>query len=130
MAETRVDVTALHGALDRARASKDLSWRELARQIGVSASTMSRLAQGQNPDINAFARMVRWLNVQAEAFIVEDGRPVNAPGEEEEEPELIAQLAPLLRARKDLGERDVQLLEDLISSAVRRFRADQSPTKE
>lgn len=128
MAETRVDVTALHGALDRARASKDLSWRELARQIGVSASTMSRLAQGQNPDINAFARMVRWLNVQAEAFIVEDGRPVNAPGEEE--PELIAQLAPLLRARKDLGARDVQLLEDLISSAVRRFRADQSPIKE
>jgi transcriptional regulator with XRE-family HTH domain len=128
MAETRVDVTALHGALDRARASKDLSWRELARQIGVSASTMSRLAQGQNPDINAFARMVRWLNVQAEAFIVEDGRPVNAPGEEE--PELVAQLAPLLRARKDLGERDVQLLEDLISSVVRRFRADQSPTKE
>jgi transcriptional regulator with XRE-family HTH domain len=127
MVETRVDVTSLHGALDRARASKDLSWRELARQIGVSASTMSRLAQGQNPDINAFARMVRWLNVQAEAFIVEDGRPVNAPGEEE--PELVAQLAPLLRARKDLGERDVQLLEDLISSAVRRFRADQSSTK-
>lgn len=128
MAETRVDVTALHGALDRARASKDLSWRELARLIGVGASTMSRLAQGQNPDVNAFARIVRWLNVPAEAFIVEDGRPVNAPSDEE--PELVAQLAPLLRARKDLEERDVRLLEDLISSAVRRFRADQSPTKE
>jgi transcriptional regulator with XRE-family HTH domain len=97
--------------------------------IGVSASTMSRLAQKQNPDVNAFAKMVRWLNVPAEAFIVEDGRPVNrSPGEEE--PELVAQLAPLLRARSDLKPHDVDLLESLIESAVRRFNADRASAGE
>lgn len=129
MPDTSVDVAALYGALDAARASKQLSWRELARIIGVSASTMSRLAQKQNPDVNAFAKMVRWLNVPAEAFIVEDGRPVNrSPGEEE--PELVAQLAPLLRARSDLKPHDVDLLESLIESAVRRFNADRAPAGE
>ncbi len=129
MPDTSVDVAALYGALDAARASKQLSWRELARMIGVSASTMSRLAQKQNPDVNAFAKMVRWLNVPAEAFIVEDGRPVNrSPGEEE--PELVAQLAPLLRARSDLKPHDVDLLESLIESAVRRFNADRASAGE
>jgi len=90
---------------------------------------MSRLAQQQNPDINAFAKMVRWLNVPAEAFIVEDGRPIaRSPGEKE--PELVAQLAPLLRARSDLAPHDVDLLESLIESAVRRFNADQAQAGE
>lgn len=123
---TRMDVTALHGALDRARKSKDLTWREVSRRIGVNASTLSRMGQGKNPDVNAFARMVCWLNLPAEAFFVEAGQPVNPLGEVE--PELVAQLAPLLRARKDLGERDVQLLEDLIISTVRWFRAGRSAT--
>lgn len=129
MADTRVDVTALYGALDAARASKKLSWRELARIIGVSASTMSRLAHDQNPDVNAFAKMVRWLNVPAEAFIVEDGHPITR-SPDETEPELVAQLAPLLRARSDLNPHDVDLLESLIESAVRRFNADRAQARE
>lgn len=124
--ETRMDVTALHRALDLTRTSKDLTWREVARQTGVCASTMSRMAQGKNPDVNAFARLVRWLNVPAEAFFVENGRPVTAPGGGDLE--LVAELAPLLRARRDLGERDVQFLEDLISSTVRWFRGGRSVT--
>jgi hypothetical protein len=44
----------------------------------------------------------------------------------QEEPDLVAQLAPLLRARKDLDEQDAQYLEDLISVAVRRFRTERS----
>jgi hypothetical protein len=40
------------------------------------------------------------------------------------EPELMAQLAPLLRARSDLGADDVTYLEEVIGAAVRRFAAD------
>lgn len=113
-----VDVKALHAALDAARAERELSWRQLAREIGVSASTISRMANGFKPDVTAFAAMTTWLRMPAEAFYV------TSTSESEEEPELVASLVPLLRARRDLTEGDVAYLEEVIGAAARRFRAE------
>lgn len=113
-----VDVKALHAALDAARAEKNLSWRQLAKEIGVSASTISRMANGLKPDVTAFAAMTTWLRMPAETFYV-----TPAP-EAQEEPELLASLVPLLRARRDLAEGDVAYLEEVIGAAARRFRAE------
>jgi transcriptional regulator with XRE-family HTH domain len=113
-----VDVRALHAALDAARTEKKISWRQLAKELDVSASTISRMANGLKPDVTAFAAMTSWLHMKAEDFYrnTED-RPA-------EEPELVAALAPLLRARTDLTEKDVEYLEDMIGAAARRFRAE------
>jgi transcriptional regulator with XRE-family HTH domain len=126
MANVHVDVTVLHGALDAARIREDISWRELARKIGVSASTMSRLAQGQNPDVNAFAKMVRWLRIPADNFIVdgEGAADDGQTGSRSAPPALVAQLSPLLRARSDLEPEDIEFIEAVIESAVRRFNAE------
>ena len=122
--QTTVDVVALHAALDAARESRGWSWRQLARELGLSASTMSRLANGQKPDVDAFAAMVSWLQADANRFIITDAdRRQRA---ERDEPDLVAELAPLLRARRDLDDKDVDHLQELIRSAVRHFRADRS----
>lgn len=113
-----VDVKALHAALDAARAEKGLSWRQLAKEIGVSASTISRMANGLKPDVTAFAAMTTWLRMPAEAFYVTSTQP------NQEEPELVASLVPHLRARRDLTENDVAYLEEVIAAAARRFRAE------
>ena len=42
----------------------------------------------------------------------------------DEEPELLASLVPLLRARRDLAEGEVAYLEEIIGAAARRFRAE------
>jgi transcriptional regulator with XRE-family HTH domain len=118
MARASIDVAALYAALDAARESRDLSWRQLAREIEVSPSTLSRLGNGLNPDVNAFAAMIQWLRQPAETFMVDQDR-----NDQEQQPELVAELAPLLRARKDLRKEDVEHLEQLIKSAMRRFRA-------
>jgi transcriptional regulator with XRE-family HTH domain len=123
LANTTVDVAGLYAALDAARTTQGLSWRQLARQLNVSPSTLSRLANDLKPDISAFAAMVTWLRMPAETFVVDPSDP--RPGAEEE-PDLVASLSPLLRARKDLDEQDVEYLEELISSAVRRFKSDRS----
>lgn len=122
MPQTSVNVIALHAALDAARQAKDLSWRELARVMDLSPSTLSRLANGYNPDVNAFAVMVQWLNVPAEQFIVTE----DDESEPRDEPDLVAQLGPLLRARKDLNQADIDHLEELIGSAVRLFKAQRA----
>ncbi|MGC5015763.1 helix-turn-helix domain-containing protein [Streptosporangium sp. DT93] len=113
-----MDVKALHAALDAARVKECLSWRQLAKEVGVSASTISRMANGLKPDVTAFAAMTTWLRMPAESFYVDPMRP------DEEEPELVASLVPLLRARRDLTENDVAYLEEVIAAAARRFRAE------
>jgi transcriptional regulator with XRE-family HTH domain len=120
VAGDRLDTGALYAALDAQRKARGLSWRQLATEVGVSPSTMTRLANGQRPDVDAFAGLVRWLGQPADTFLVGDD---DAP---REEPDLVAQLAPLLRARKDLSDDDATYLEDLISVAVRRFKAERA----
>lgn len=110
-----VDVKALHAALDASREQKKLSWRQLATEIGVSASTISRMANGLKPDVAAFAAMTTWLRMPAEDFYV------GTEGASTEEPDLVAQLVPLLRARKDLNASDVAYLEEVLGAAARRF---------
>jgi hypothetical protein len=51
----------------------------------------------------------------AESFMINEE---DAP---REDPPLLAQLAPLLRARTDLDADDVKYLEEIIGAAVRRF---------
>ncbi|MFC8006550.1 helix-turn-helix domain-containing protein [Streptomyces olivaceus] len=114
-----MNVQALHAALDAARTEKGLSWRQLAKELGVSASTISRMANGLKPDVSAFAAMTTWLRMPAETFYVTPERE-NA----KEDPELVASLVPLLRARSDLSGDDVAYLEEVIGAAARRFRAE------
>ena len=47
----RFDVTALHAAMDSERRSRRLTWKDVAAQSGVSASTLTRLSQGRQPDV-------------------------------------------------------------------------------
>ena len=119
--ELHVDVKALHAALDKARESRGLSWRQLAKEIGVSASTISRMSNNLKPDVTAFAAMTTWLGMPAESFYVGSG---HSSTDWDQEPDLVAQLVPLLRARKDLSGKDVEYLEEVIGAAAKRFRAE------
>ena len=120
MPRTQINVLALYAALDAVREHRKLSWRQLAREVGVSPSTFSRLANRQKPDVDAFLAMVRWLSVPAERFMIDDEETAH------QEPELMAELAPLLRARQDLNSEDKKYLEELIGAAMRRFTAERA----
>lgn len=119
MSRTRVDVAALYGALNAARESQGLSWRQLAKEIGVSPSMLSRLSNGDRPDADGFATLVTWLGMPAEKFMTATNDSPRT------EPELMTQLAPLLRARADLTEADVIYLEEVIKATLKRARAAQ-----
>jgi transcriptional regulator with XRE-family HTH domain len=120
MPRGRLDTDALYAALNAARNARGLSWRQLAAEVGVSPSTMTRLANGQRPDVDAFAALVGWLGQSADSFLVTGAQPAG------EQPDLVAQLAPLLRARSDLKEEDAKYLEDLIAVAARRLREERA----
>jgi transcriptional regulator with XRE-family HTH domain len=124
---TQINVSGLYAALDAVREHRKLSWRQMAREVGVSPSTFSRLANKQKPDVDAFLAMVRWLKVPAERFMIDDEEEQEAA---REAPELMAELAPLLRARQDLNSEDKKYLEELIGAAMRRFSAERASRDE
>jgi len=119
MTKTKVDVDALYGALDAARTARSLSWRQAAREIGVSPSLLSRLANGLRPDADGFVTLTRWLGMPADTFVAADDRVTP-------DPEPAAQVVPLLRAQSELSPEDLRYLEDVIQATLRRARATRS----
>lgn len=120
MARTTVRPALLYSALDAARQERGVSWRSLSKEIGVSPSLLSRLGNGLKPDADGFATIVAWLNVPAEQFF---DHGAGEASDDSAEPDLMVQLAPLLRARKDLNETDVKYLEQIIGATIERARA-------
>ena len=120
MAKTTINTAALYSALDAARQERQLSWRALAREIGVSPSLLSRLGNGLKPDTDGFATIIGWLRLPAEDFFEHEGRDGTSDARE---PDLMAQLAPLLRARKDLSETDIKYLQQVIGATIEHARA-------
>ena len=71
-----VNVPKLAALLKTRRAGRGL--REVAEEIGgVSASTLSRLEQGNMPDLETFARLCAWLRVSANDFVLSERRMGN-----------------------------------------------------
>jgi transcriptional regulator with XRE-family HTH domain len=57
-------------ALDAKREREGVSWRAVARETGVSPSSLSRLARGKNPDMRTFALLAAWLRADIRPFFV------------------------------------------------------------
>lgn len=60
------------------RGSKGL--RALASEIHVSASTLSRIEQGNLPDIDTYLRLCAWLDVSPDFFTHQQSNQENAQG--------------------------------------------------
>jgi transcriptional regulator with XRE-family HTH domain len=120
MPETTVDVEALYAALDNKRKSRGTSWREIARELDVSPSTFSRMAQGRRPDVDTFATLLRWLGMPAESFM--RGTPATGATEEP-----VAMVSSYLRSARNVTPEDAEALEDIFRAAYNRLVRDSSP---
>lgn len=114
MPETTVDVEALYAALDRKRQAADLSWRELAHKLDISPSTFTRMAQGRRPDVDAFATLLHWLDMPADAFM-------RSSTEHKETEEPMAMISSYLRSAQNIRGEDAKALEEIIEVAYRRL---------
>jgi transcriptional regulator with XRE-family HTH domain len=113
MAE-RFDSEAFYAALNAARLSRQMTWKQVAEEAGIHASTLSRMAQGAKPDVNGLAALLAWANLKAEMFI---------PGSGQKNPEPIAEITALLRADPHLTPRNAKLIEDIVVSTYNKLRS-------
>ena len=111
MDRTGFDVGGFHAALDGQRVAKGLTWKDVAEQSGVSASTLTRMSQGKRPDVDGLALLLAWSGLDATQFLPQ----ANVP-------EPLAQITANLRADRNLSAEGAKALESIIKVAYEQFK--------
>jgi transcriptional regulator with XRE-family HTH domain len=63
---SEIDTRKLSDMIRSKRGERGL--RDIAKEIDVSSSTLSRIEQGNLPDIETYVKLCRWLEVSTEFF--------------------------------------------------------------
>jgi transcriptional regulator with XRE-family HTH domain len=114
MEKEHFDTEGFFGALDAQREARKKTWKEVAVESGVSASTLTRMAQGKRPDVDGLAALLAWSGLKAEEFIKNRQRITRKP-------ETLAVISTLLRADRKLKKDSADALEDIFRIAYKRL---------
>lgn len=94
--------------------SKALTWKQVSQETGVSASTLTRMAQGRGPDAASLAALSAWSGLNPADFV----EGVQPPPQD-----FVADFQALLRAQKDLTGDAKKAIEGLVKTAYATFKS-------
>lgn len=109
------DNSAFFSAVDAHRSAKKLTWKQVAEQSGVSASTLTRIAQGKRPDVDSLAALKAWSGLNVDDY-------VRNSAETNQKPETIAIISTYLRADPNLTPEGAVALEEVIKATYSRIK--------
>lgn len=118
MSRSQFDADAFYATLDAQRQSQGLTWKKVADESGVSASTLTRMAQGRRPDVDSFAALLSWSGLSADSFIRTEGE--NSP----QQADTLAQVTAQFRADPNLPQEAREAIEATIKVLYDKFRQD------
>lgn len=108
------DASAFYEALDAVRVSRQINWKQIAAESGVSASTLTRMAQGKRPDVDGLAALSAWSGLATDDYVRTQGTRPN--------PEPIAMISTYLRSDKNLTPEAAGALDELLKASYERLR--------
>ena len=106
------DFEAFYRALNATVATRDITWKTVSEQTGVSQSTLSRMSKGRQPDAASLTALSAWSGLN----------PVEFTAAPKNDPEPVALVAKLLRADPNLDEGGADALEAIITTAYERLK--------
>jgi len=89
--------------------TKMITWKQVSSETGVSASTLTRMAQGRHPDAASLAALSAWAGINPGDFVQIPGRKAS--------PEPLAALTALFRADPRLKPASAKALEAIVRAA-------------
>lgn len=72
------DAEGFYAVLDAYRTERGLSWKQVADKTKVSASSLTRMAQGKRPDVDSLAALANWSGISVDQFMITDSDKANA----------------------------------------------------
>ena len=112
------DFAAFYKALSATVATRDISWKAVSEQTGVSQSTLSRMSRGRQPDAASLTALSAWSGIN----------PVDYTTAPRKDPEAVATVSRLLRADPNLDEDGADALAAIIITAYERLKRPSSDT--
>lgn len=109
------DAEGFFGALDATRQARKKNWRQVAQEAGVSASTLTRMAQGKRPDVDSLAALAAWSGLKADDYV--------RKGTDRPEAEPLALISTYLRSDKHLSPEAATALDQVIRATYERLRS-------
>jgi transcriptional regulator with XRE-family HTH domain len=107
------DAQGFYQAIDAERLSRKLNWKQVAERSGISASTLTRLAQGKKPDVDSMSALISWSGLDPGDFI-RSVQPSTAGN--------FSKSLALLRSDPNLTPESAAMLEDMLKAAYDRLR--------
>lgn len=108
------DAEAFYEALDATRESRRKMWKDVAAAAGVSASTLTRMAQGKRPDVDSLAALAAWSGLDVDDYVQSDTRRKAA--------EPLAVISTLLKSDRNLTADSAEALDKIIRAAYKQLR--------
>lgn len=109
------DADAFYVALDLQRTARQLTWKQVAVEAGISPSTLTRMKQGKRPDVDSMAALAAWAGLDVDDYVASGDR-----GEAASMPRISA----LLRADPHLSPESATAIEELLRMTYERLRGD------
>lgn len=114
----KFDGEGFYRALDAVRIAKKLTWKQVANESGVAASTLTRMAQGKRPDVDGLAALADWSGLNPGEYINMDPGSALHSGQTE----TLALVSTHLRKLPDLDEDGAKALDILVKTAYEQMR--------
>jgi|SRR5215213_6417534 len=108
------DGDAFYRALEATVRARSKNWKDVAGETGVSASTLTRMAQGRRPDAASMAALSAWAGLNPSDFV--------SAAYKSKRPEALSQISTLLRADPNLDAQSAEAVEAIVRAAYERLR--------
>lgn len=108
------DAEGFFSALDDVRTAREMTWKHVAQESDVPASTLTRMAQGRRPDVDSLAALLKWSGLSADDFILDDDS-------ETEPPSPLANIAAQFRRDKKLPPEGKKAIEATLKAMYQHF---------
>jgi transcriptional regulator with XRE-family HTH domain len=105
------DFHGFYQALNSTREARSASWKQVAAEAGVGASTLARMSKNRRPDADGLAALSAWANLNPGDFVV------NRPSRTRQEAEPLARISKLLREDHRLSKASAETLDRILRTA-------------
>lgn len=116
MARGHFDSEAFYSALDAVRQTREITWKQVAKESEVSASTLTRMAQGRRPDVDSLAALVEWSELDLNDFMHSE-RPADGFGGQ-----ALEKMTALFRADPNLSPKAATVIETTLKVLYQELR--------
>ena len=112
------DSEGFYAALDSERQSRKINWKDVAEEADISASTLTRMAQGKRPDVDSLAALCNWSGLEADSFM----SPTKNGASGHDDPPPLAKISTYLRSDPNLSPKAAASLDAVIKATYEQLR--------